>query len=79
MEALHGPVSRDNVLNGACQHMAIMGKTSRKGRAIVKGVEWFALAQLKLSLEGLDLGPEFQDLLLGFWKVNTHGDCGSDF
>ena len=49
VEALHGPVSRDDVLDGRGQEMAVMREASRERRAIVEGVVGVSLRQLDLQ------------------------------
>ena len=48
MEALHGPVPRDNVFDGRREQVAVMRQSSRKGRAIVEGIEGSAHRELDL-------------------------------
>lgn len=49
VEALHGPVSGDDVLDGRGQEMAIMRQAGRERGAIVEGVERSALGELDLE------------------------------
>ena len=49
-----------------------MGCACREGRAIVEGVWLSAFGELDLSLEGVDLAPTLQHLLLFFGKIDRH-------
>lgn len=46
--ALHRPVSRDDVLDGGRQQMAIMRKTCSEWRAIIECVRWATSRQFEL-------------------------------
>lgn len=46
--ALHGPVPRDDVLDGGRQQMAIMREACGEWRAIVESVGWATSRQFKL-------------------------------
>lgn len=73
VEALHGPVSGDDVLDGGGQQVAVVGEAGREGRAIVEGVEGVALGQLDLGLKGLDLAPSFDGVFLFLGEIDRHG------
>ena len=53
MEALHGPVSRNDILDGGCQKMAIVRKTGRERGAVVESVERLPLTQFELPRRSL--------------------------
>lgn len=46
--ALHGPISRDDVLDGGRQQMAIVRKTGSEWRAIIECVRWATSGQFEL-------------------------------
>lgn len=49
VEALHGPVSRDDVLDGRSKEMAVVGEAGRERGAIVECVVGVPLGQLNLQ------------------------------
>lgn len=55
MVSLHRPVTRDNVLDGGCQQMAVVRGTGSEGRAIVESVRLLLRRQFELPLESIDL------------------------
>lgn len=61
--ASHGLVTRDNVLDGAGQDVAIVREASGEGRTVVKDVFWHGFGPFQLSLESFDFGPEGEDPL----------------
>lgn len=50
MEALHGPITGDDILDCGGQKMAIMGQSGCKGRSIVESVSRAALGEFNLLL-----------------------------
>ena len=64
----HGLESRDDVLDGSGQDVAVVRETGGEGRAIVEDVLGLVLGASQLGLEGLDFGPVLQDLLLVLWE-----------
>ena len=73
VEALHGPVSGDDVLDGGGEQVAVMGEAGREGRAIVESVEGVSLGQLDLRLKGLDLAPSLDGVFLFLGEIDRHG------
>src|SRR5690606_10440033 len=65
MVPLHGPVPRDNVLDGRGEQMAVMREAGREGRSIEKGV-------IGIPLRELDLGAESQHSACG--RITGMGD-----
>lgn len=55
MVSLHRPVTRDNVLDGGCQQMAVVRGTGSERRTIVESVRLLLRRQFELSLESIDL------------------------
>lgn len=49
MEALHGPIPRDDVLDGGGEEVAIVWQASCERWSIIKGVERPAFGQLDLQ------------------------------
>ncbi len=54
--------------------MTIMREAGGKGRAVVECVQGFALGELQLLMESVDLLPIFQDFLFFFGEVGSLGD-----
>jgi hypothetical protein len=48
-----------------------------KGRAIVKGEARLVFCESELGLEGVDVTPELQHILLGLGEVDAHGAVAS--
>lgn len=72
--ALHGPVTRDNILDGGGQKMAVVRQTGCKRRTIIEGISRASFGQFNLSQEGIDFPPSLDDGLLFFREVDRH-DC----
>lgn len=53
--------------------MTVMRQSSSEGRTIVEGELGFALRQLELFLEGVDLRPICKDFLFLSWEVRLVG------
>nr|POF06698.1 hypothetical protein CFP56_47071 [Quercus suber] len=66
VEAVHGLVLGDDVLDGAGEDVAIVRESGGKRRTIVENVLRRVFGPVELSLEGLDLRPEAEDFLLMF-------------
>jgi hypothetical protein len=54
MVSLHRPVTRNDVLDGGCQQMAVVRGTGSEGRSIVEGVGLLLRRQFELPLESID-------------------------
>ena len=67
-------VSGDDILDGTCEEMAIVGKAGSEGRAVVEAEGFPALALLEGCLEGVDGAPVSDDLFLFCGKVEGCGD-----
>jgi len=74
MEALHGPVSRDDVLDGRGKQVAVVRQAGREWRTIVENIVGPALGQLDLTFKRLNLAPSLDDGLLFLGEVDRHGD-----
>ena len=68
--ALHGAVAGNHILDNTGQHVADMGLTIGRGRAVVEGVGLPFLALLQGLLEDLILSPELQHLALTLYKIH---------
>ncbi len=62
-------VTCDGVLNGTDQNVTVMGQSRREWRAVVESVLWQVLSPFKLLLEGINVLPMGQNLLLFTRKV----------
>ena len=62
-------VACDGVLDGTHQDVAVVGQTRSEWRAIVEGVLGQVLGPLQLLLEGVNVLPVSQNLLLFTGKV----------
>lgn len=62
--AVHGLVAGDDILDGAGENVSVVRESGGERRAVVEDVFWEVLRALQLRLEGLDGGPESEDLLL---------------
>ena len=51
-------------LDRASSDMAIVGQTCREGWPVIEGELWFALRELQLFVEGIDLFPVGKHFLL---------------
>ena len=72
--ALHGAVARNHVLDDTGQHMADVGLSVGRGRAVVEGVGLALFSAVNTLLKNVIVGPEFLDVLLSFHKVHVCGD-----
>ena len=66
VEAVHGLVPGDDVLDGAGQDVAVVRESGGERRTVVENVLRRVFGPFELSLEGLDLRPEAEDFLLVF-------------
>lgn len=46
--ALHGPISRNNVLDGGGQQVTVVGETGSEWRAIIEGIRRSTFGQFQL-------------------------------
>jgi hypothetical protein len=74
MKALHGPVSRDDILDGGGKKMSVVRQAGRERRSIVEIVSRAAFRQFYLSKEGVDLAPSLEDDFLFLGEVDRHDD-----
>jgi hypothetical protein len=50
MEAVHRPISRDDIFDGRGEEMAVVRQTCRERRAIIEGITWSTLREFDLSV-----------------------------
>ena len=62
-------------LDGSGSDVAVVGKSSREGRAIVERVRLLALGSPHLLLEGVDVLPVLENRLLLLGEVRSVGNC----
>ena len=72
MEAVHGLVPGDDVLDGAGEDVAVVRESGGERRTVVENVLRRVFGLVELSLEGLNLRPEAEDFLFVF----REGKCG---
>lgn len=64
----HGVEAGDDVLDSAGEDVAVVREAGGEGRAVVEDVFGLILGAEKLSLEGLDVGPEGEDGFFLLWE-----------
>nr|POE82187.1 hypothetical protein CFP56_62945 [Quercus suber] len=72
VEAVHGLVPGDDVLDGAGEDVAVVRESCGERQTVVENVLRRVFGPAELSLKGLDLCPEAEDFLL----VIREGKCG---
>ena len=73
LEALHGLIARDQILDGARLHMADVGAAVGRGRAVEEREHRRALALGRGLFHDAVRAPELQDLLLALDEVQRRG------
>src|SRR6185369_1651259 len=71
--AAHAPIARDDVFDGADEKMAVMRRSRRERRAVVKDELATSLAAAVRLVEGIELGPEPEHALLDGRKARRGG------
>ena len=69
-EVSHRLVTRDDVLDRACQQMSVMRKSRRERRAVIKNERPVFRPLVDGFLEDLFVTPELEDFLFKFRKVD---------
>jgi hypothetical protein len=73
MSCVLAVAAADTHLDGTGENVAVVGKTGRKGRAVVERVLGATLGELLLSLEGVNLTPEVEHIVLRSRDVDRLG------
>ena len=66
VEAVHGLVPGDDVLDGAGEDVAVVRESGGERRPVVEDVLGHVFCELELCLERLDFIPKIEGLLLVF-------------